>query len=98
MTVRDFCGIIRGDYVYVLRPEYSNEGPMSIETIWNRYLYKLAGKFYKDGFENIKIYEDDEKNLKNKDLLKIYTREEVESTEVSWIETTYDSDFLVHTK
>ena len=38
MTVRDFCGIIRGDYVYVLRPEYSNEGPMSIETIWNRYL------------------------------------------------------------
>lgn len=95
MTVRDFLDGVHGnEIVYVLRPEYSNEGAMSIEDIVNDEYYKLAGSFYR-GFSPVDI---DEANDDNRDLFKIYTQEEVENLQVSWHETTFDNDFLIHTR
>lgn len=94
MTVRDFLEGVQGnEVVYVLRPEYSNEGAMSIEDIHQGEEYKLAGDFY-CGFNPVDI---EAANDDNRDLFKIYTEEEVENLEVSWFENTYDDDFLVHT-
>ena len=83
MTVRDFLSAVEGTRkVYVLRPEYSDEGYVKEENLCGDEQYLLAGSFCQDFNPE----------------LSSFNRKEVEALEVSWSQPLSNGDLIIHTK
>lgn len=82
MTVRNFLNAVEGTRkVYVLRPEYSDEGYVKEENLCDGEKYLLAGSFCQN-------FDPEISNFNQK---------EVEDLEVSWNQPTSNGNFILHT-